>query len=192
VGDDLPLPGLIVAADGGYHLALAMGWSPDVVVGDLDSIEAEALDPKVVVERHSVDKDATDLELALELVTRESPERVVVIGGTGGRWDHELAVAGLLASARWAHVEELDWLSARGWAHVVRGRRMIHGDVGATISLVPIGGEAEGVTSTGLRWDLHDETLFTSSTRGVSNVFRLPVADIGVARGCLLAVLPEV
>lgn len=188
---DLPRPDLVVAADSGYDAAMALGLPVDILIGDMDSIRATDIPSDVIVERHPVDKEATDLELALELVARESPSRVVVLGGSGGRLDHELAAAALICSSRWIEIEEIDWRSDRGWAHVVRRRRLLHGDVGTTVSLLPVGGDAYGVTTTGLKWNLKNETLTTGTTRGVSNLMVSPVTDIRIAGGTLLVVFPD-
>lgn len=186
---DLPRGDFVVAADGGYDTALEFGYAVDALVGDFDSISEVDIPEHVVVERHPVDKDATDLELAMTLVARETPSRVVVVGASGGRLDHELAVAGLLCSENWANIEEIDWISNRGYAHVVRGGRMIHGDVGALVTLVPMHGDAVGVSTKGLRWALQGETLPAGTTRGVSNVMEAPVASIQIESGCLLVVV---
>lgn len=190
LAEELPDADLIVAADSGYDLAVAQGFAVDVLIGDLDSIETELIPGHVIVERHPADKDATDLELALARVVAEQPERIVVVGGAGGRVDHELAVAALLTSDRWSDVAEIDWVTERGWAHVVRSHRAIHGDVGATISLIPMGGPARGVTTRGTRWNLDGATLPHGTTHGVSNEFAAPVIDVTITDGCLLAVVP--
>ncbi len=187
---ELPDAGLVVAADSGYDLAVAQGFVVDVLVGDLDSIRTEVIPGHVIVERHPTDKDATDLELALSRVIEERPERIVVVGGAGGRVDHELATAALLSSERWVDIDEIDWVTDRGWSYVVRGRREIHSDVGATISLIPMGGTAYGVDTRGLRWNLVAATLPHGTTHGISNEFVSPVASISVVQGCLLAVVP--
>ena len=140
----LPIADLVIAADSGYDAAVSAGYAVDVLVGDMDSIATEAVPGHVIVERHDVDKDATDLELALAKVIAEKPQRMVIVGGGGGRVDHELATAALICSADWDQVEEIDWVTHRGWAHVVRGRRVLHGDVGRIISLIPMGGAAVG------------------------------------------------
>ncbi|HEU4895870.1 MAG TPA: thiamine diphosphokinase [Acidimicrobiia bacterium] len=188
---ELPEADLIIAADSGYDQAVAAGFPVDVLVGDMDSIATDVIPAHVIVERHSPDKDATDLELALEKVMAERPSRVVVVGGAGGRFDHELATAGLICSARWGLVEEIDWVTGRAWSHVIWSRRIVHGDVGALISLVPMGGPAVGVSTKGLRWDLTDATLQPGTTWGVSNEFSGPVADIRLTDGCILAVVPR-
>ncbi|HEX6219771.1 MAG TPA: thiamine diphosphokinase [Acidimicrobiia bacterium] len=190
LGDEVPDADLVVAADSGYDFAVASGFRVDVLVGDLDSIESEVIPSHVIVERHPTDKDATDLELAMSHVIADEPERIVIVGGAGGRVDHELAAASLLCADRWAGIE-IDWVTDRGWAHVIRGRRIIHGDIGAVMSLIPMGGPAIGVYTKGLRWQLEDATLHHGTTRGVSNEFIGPVADIRVTSGCLLAVLPS-
>jgi thiamine pyrophosphokinase len=187
--EELPTPDLVVAADSGYDLALHLGYRVDVLVGDMDSIAAVDIPDQVLVERHPTDKDQTDLDLAMEFALGKHPRRVVVIGGTGGRFDHEMATSGLLCSDRWAVIDEIDWVSSRGRAHVVRGRRIVHGDVGTTLSLIPFGGTAR-VTTKGLEWDLSGDDLAPGSTWGVSNVLRAPVADIRVESGCVLVVLP--
>ena len=187
---ELPEAELIVAADSGYDIAVQAGFSVDVLVGDMDSIETEMLPGHVIVERHSPHKDATDLELAFDRVIEDSPDRIVVVGGAGGRVDHELAIAALLCSAKWDAVDEIDWVTDRGWSHVIRRRRVIHGDVGGLVSLLPIGGPVTGVTTKGLKWNLTDATMYPGTTWGVSNEFTSPVADIRLRSGCLLAVVP--
>ena len=185
---DLPQADLVVAADSGYDTAIANGHRVDVLVGDLDSISETDLPDHVIIERHPADKDATDLELALSLVIRESPTRIVVAGGSGGRLDHELAVAALLCSPRWDVVDEIDWVSGRGVAHVITGHRMVHGDVGDLLTLIPMHGDAAGIVVKGVRWPLDGETLSAGSTKGVSNIMVSPVVDIRVSSGRLLAV----
>ena len=187
---ELPQTDLVVAADSGYETAVALGFRVDVLVGDLDSITTDPLPDHVIVERHPRDKDKTDLDLALELALREEPGRVVVASGTGGRHDHELATAELICSDRWRSVDEVDWISERSRSHVVRRRRLLHGDVGAEVTLLAVGGYADGITTQGLRWELTGGTLEPGSTRGVSNVLRAPVIDIAVSDGCLLVIFP--
>jgi len=188
--DDLPQPDLTIAADSGYDAAVKVQHPVDVLVGDMDSISVSEVPEHVIVERHPEDKDASDLELALELAVRENPARIVIVGGSGGRVDHELSATLTICSDRWAGVDEIDWITPRGRAHVIRRRRILHGDVGALLSLIAVGGDATEVNTTGLRWNLDAETIFAGSSRGLSNIMEAPVTDIRVGGGCLLAVFP--
>jgi thiamine pyrophosphokinase len=184
----------VVAADSGIEHALAAGVHVDLLIGDLDSatprtvLDAIAAGSEVV--RHPEDKDATDLELALDAVADRGFDSVLVVGIHGGRSDHLLANALLLASPRYAglrvhaHLGNADVI-------VVRDEAVLPGPAGRLCSLLPLGGAAAGVTPTGLRYPLRDETLDPGSTRGVSNVVDTTPAGVALRAGVLLAVLPD-
>jgi thiamine pyrophosphokinase len=187
-------PGPVIAADGGFERALALGLEVDVVVGDLDSISAATaatLDRAGVrIERHPEAKDATDLELALGAAAALGPGRVIVLLPESGRLDH--LVAGVLALAAEKHSElEIDAYLGESCVHVVRGGRQLEGAVGELVSLVPVNGPAEGVVTEGLVYPLRGETLVPGTTRGVSNVFADGVARIELQRGVVLAIRPS-
>jgi thiamine pyrophosphokinase len=176
---------MVIAADGGAEL----GFPVDLVVGDMDSISAETLATIDDVERHPVDKDATDLELALAAALRLSPERILVAGGAGGRLDHLLGGLLLLASDAYSAVQ-VDAQFGSAVVHVVRDERTIVGEPGDLISLFAVHGPAVGVVTEGLVYPLRGETLESGSSRGLSNVFAVHVVQIAVEEGVLLAVRP--
>jgi len=205
-GGGLPSPGsvallppgaLVVAADSGVDTALALGLGIDVVVGDLDSVTAEGLAAAEAagarIVRHPVAKDDTDLALALgEAVTLlGGTGEVVVLGGHGGRLDHLLAGILALADDAWAGLRLRAHLGP-ATVHVVHGpgERDLGGAVGDLLTLIPAGGVAEGVRTSGLRYPLRDEALAPASTRGVSNVIESLPATVALRAGVLLAVLP--
>ena len=107
------------------------------------------------------------------------PQRILVLAGDGGRLDHQLSTLLLLASERYAGVQ-VDALVGEAWVHVVRGARTLEGTPGELVSLLPIGGPAEGVTTEGLVYPLRGETLEAGTSRGVSNVFEADTAHISV------------
>jgi thiamine pyrophosphokinase len=190
----VPRPATVVAADGGLERALALGLDVDVVIGDLDSASeaavaaAERAGTRVV--RHPVAKDATDLELALDEAVALGARRVLVVASAGGRLDHLLASLLQLGSDRLAGLE-LDALVGEALVHVVRGERRLSGTPGEVVTLVPLGGPAAGITTTGLEYPLAAETLAPGSTRGVSNVFAGTDAHVRVTEGVLLAIRPD-
>jgi thiamine pyrophosphokinase len=167
-----------------------LGGPIDLVVGDLDSISAETLAGIERVERHAVEKDATDLELALAAALRLEPDRILVLGGEGGRLDHLLGGLLLLAADAYAGLD-IDAQIGAAAVHVVRGERTLFGEPGELISLFAVNGPASGVVTDGLVYPLRGETLHPGSTRGVSNVFAAPEARIGVEGGVLLVVRPS-
>lgn len=184
----------VVAADGGLEHALALGLAVDVAVGDFDSAPAAAVAAAEAagtrVERHPAGKDATDLELALDVAAGRSPRRIVVLGSGGGRLDHLVAGLLLLGSPRYAGVE-LDAQLGRARASVIRGERLLEGEPGSLVTLLALHGPAEGVRTEGLLYPLRGETLEPGSSRGVSNVFESPQARVSVERGVVLAIRPE-
>ncbi|HEX5587839.1 MAG TPA: thiamine diphosphokinase [Acidimicrobiia bacterium] len=191
---DLTDPALVVAADAGLHHAQQLGYRVDVVVGDLDSADPAAVAAAEVagatIERHPAAKDASDLELALAAALERGSTDIVVLGGHGGRLDHFLANTLLLASPAFAAVR----VEARfdgATVFVVRDHLELHGSPGDVLTLLPLGGPAVGVVTSGLRYPLRSETLLPGSTRGLSNELVEPTATIAVADGVLLAVLPR-
>lgn len=188
---NLPVPNRIIAADSGYRIAAALGYRVDVVIGDFDSLSPETnFSATTELVRYPAAKDATDLELAFEFALADRPDRIVLVGGEGGRFDHELATTMLLASDRWKAVPELEWVRTDAHCYVVRSPARIQGDQGELISLIALGGDASGVFTTGLLWELSGETIYATSTRGVSNIFDQSEALIRVEAGVLLAVVP--
>jgi thiamine pyrophosphokinase len=190
----LPPGAAVIAADSGAEHALALGLRVDIVVGDLDSISDETLaaveQMGTRIERHPAAKDASDLELALVAALALEPERILVLGGAGGRLDHLLGELLLLAADVYAGVEVDAQLGAAA-AHVVRGERVLVGEPGELISLFAVHGPATGVVTSGLVYPLRAETLEPGSSRGLSNVFAASEVCLSVERGVLLAVRPN-
>ena len=183
----------VIAADGGLDHARALGLDVSVAVGDFDSASeaalaaAEAAGVRLV--RHPAEKDATDLELALDLAVSSGASRILVLAGDRGRLDHLLAGLLLLGSGKYAEVE-VDALVGVARVHVVRGRRTLPGEPGELVSLLAVHGEVSRVTTAGLAYELRGETLEPGSSRGISNVLNASEATVSVERGTLLAVFP--
>ncbi len=193
--DHLPEEAIVIGVDSGVAHAIGLGLHVDVAVGDFDSLPADILASVVEtgarVERHPVAKDATDLELGLLAALRSGAARVVVVGGHGGRLDHLLANTLLLASPRFAGLV-VEALMGPAWVAVARpgGVTAVAGHPGDTVSLLPVGGAAKGVVTTGLAYPLTDEELPAGTTRGISNELTCSRATVGLRCGTLLVVRP--
>lgn len=187
----LPEAAMVIAADSGIEQAGLLGLSVDLLVGDLDSVSESALGAAIEagtrIERHPVDKDATDLELALSAAQREGATLVVVVGGAGGRIDHLLANAMLLASPAWADLD-IEWLIGDARIVAVRQEAWFAGRRGDLLTLLAVGGPASGISTEGLEFPLVNEVLLASSTRGVSNVLVTDQAVVRLDSGVLLAI----
>jgi thiamine pyrophosphokinase len=182
---------LVICADGGAQHALTLGLAPDVVVGDLDSLDgdlrARLEDEGCQVLVHPPRKDETDLELALRYAIDHGVDEILILGALGGRIDQALANILLLA------LPELEGIKTHIVAgdqemFLIRGQAFIEGQVGDTVSLLPIAGDVTGITAEGLEYPLQHGTLKFGPTLGISNVLTAPVAWVQVEQGLLLCV----
>jgi thiamine pyrophosphokinase len=189
----VPAGAPVVAADSGLDSALELGLDVSFAIGDFDSASPGAIAAAeasgVRIERHPPEKDATDLELALDVAVAMGPRRVLVVATRGGRLDHDLANQLLLASDRYASAE-VDALVGDALVHVVREERTVDGEPGEFLTLLAVNGPAVGVTTEGLAYPLRRETLEPGSSRGVSNVFERSRARVTLEGGVLLAIRP--
>jgi thiamine pyrophosphokinase len=185
---------IVVAADGGARLADPLALRIDQWVGDGDSLGRDELDELraagVPIELVAADKDESDTELAvLAAVTRGATD-VTILGGLGGpRLDHALANVALLGhpalQGKTARI-----LADRSRVTLLTGPATLElkGRIGDVVSLLPLGGDADGVTTDGLRFPLHDEQLKAGPARGLSNLRLTQVSRVRVVRGRLLVV----
>lgn len=184
---------LRVAADGGARHFMAAGLTPHFLVGDLDSlpaVDADALQKSgVVVLRHPARKDATDLELALDVALAQGADEVVVLAALGARWDQTLANMLLLALERYGRVPMRVVEGAQTLRVLRPGRpHQLAGTRGDTLSLIPISGAAAGITTSGLDYPMQHGTLPFGATLGVSNVLTSATASVTFESGLLLAI----
>jgi thiamine pyrophosphokinase len=185
---------VVIAADGGARHAARLGFRLDRWVGDGDSLAAEDLD-RLRAEGIPIDlvpaaKDETDTELALRAAVAAGAGRVTILGATGGpRLDHALANVALLAhpvlAARPAML-----LDGQTRVRLLRGPATLEldGRRGDLVSLIPFGGDAEGVRTDGLQFPLRDESLPAGPARGLSNVRVSEHASVRLEGGAILVV----
>jgi len=182
---------ILIGADGGTRHIFALGLSPRLIVGDLDSLtdsdKAKAIAENVQIVKYPRDKNETDLELAIQHAREFAPETILVVAALGNRLDQTLANLALLSEPSLAAlnlrandgIEEAFFCQEQA---EVRGRR------GDLVSLIPWGDAVEGVRTNGLKWPLSDETLYPHKTRGVSNELLDETASIAIRSGLLLIV----
>lgn len=190
--EQLAAADLIVAADGGALHCRALGIRPDVVIGDLDSLDAAARTDietqGVQVLSHQVEKDQTDLELALLYAKEGGAQEILVLAGLGRRWDHSFANLLLAAHPQFSS-QRIFFLHGQQSLFIIHRQAHLAAKVGERVSLLPLGGDALGVNTRGLKYPLNRETLVFGSSRGVSNVVDEEGAEVELATGCLLCVI---
>jgi thiamine pyrophosphokinase len=182
-----------IAADGGTRHLLALGETPDIIVGDMDSLSAE-IEARVATAgshliRYPPAKDETDLELALIHAADTFADDILVFGVFGGRLDQALANILLLAHPRLSGRNV--YLLApyqRAWLLSGDAQTEIRGEPGDMVSLLAVAGDATVAATTGLQWPLREEMLLFGLTRGLSNVMTADRATVTLRSGRLLCV----
>ena len=176
--------GVVICADGGANTALKFGLLPDAIVGDLDSIHAEALVKfRKVPTYEDRDDESTDLEKAIAWALKQKYDHIVVVGASGRRIDHSVGNLGVLPKfypdAVIQFIDDLGELVYIGREITFDAKR---GDV---LSLIPLT-RCEGVTTQGLKYALDGEALELSVREGTSNAVVNTPVTIKVKNGHLL------
>ena len=184
----------IICADGGTLHALAMGLTPHLIVGDLDSlpapVAAEMEAKGVEIQRHPVNKDQTDLELALQLAVQRGAKEILLLTALGGRLDQTLANILLLTRPEWRGVR-LRLAEGNQSAWLLRGpdSLTLHGEPGDTLSVVALSQHLRELTLQGVKWPLNKADVSLGSTLTISNAFVEVEAKIQLAQGIALAIV---
>ena len=177
---------LVLAADAGYLACRQAGITPDLLLGDFDSMDQPAdFDP---VCRVPVEKDDTDTMLAVKTGLEQGCGEFYIYGGTGGRrLDHTLANFQALLYLRrhgaqgYLYDDDFCWTAIED--ETLTLERQVDWGI---VSLFPQDGAAEGVTLTGLQYPLMDARLTPDVGLAVSNHFLAEQAVITVRKGALL------
>ncbi len=181
----------LLGVDGGSLLIDELGFAPNLIIGDLDSITQPELNrfqaANVPIISYPKDKDETDMELAICHALGLKPNSIVIVAALGGRMDQTLANIALLADPALASVDvRLD--DGVEEIFLCRSSCEIHGKAGDTVSLLPWQGEARGIITQNLQWKLNGETLFPHKTRGISNVMTDEICAVSIQSGLLLVI----
>jgi len=181
----------VICADGGARHLYSCSLIPDVIIGDMDSLDSneekyfEERGSRII--RHPREKEETDTQLALEYALEMNPEEVCIFGALGGRIDHTLAnisllVLGAQSGIRTKLVDE--WCEV----FVVTASCVIEGQTGQTVSILPLSSTVTGITLEGFEYPLKDGTMKIGRPYGVCNRLVEDRGVISVASGYLLAV----
>ncbi|MBO8165881.1 MAG: thiamine diphosphokinase [Kosmotoga sp.] len=166
------LSSYVVAVDSGAEYLRELNIIPDLLIGDLDSIDPETLNwclsKKVKVIKFSHDKDETDTELALKELASMGFESVLLLTAMGEREDHFLAT--LLLLLQFSRTFELKILSERLEIGLVYGYRTLPAVPSETWSIFPLGESIPRVTLKGFKYELNAKKMPFEKPFGVSNI----------------------
>jgi thiamine pyrophosphokinase len=180
----------VIAADGGYDLALKAQIKPDLLLGDFDSVVNNDTQNITVLE-FSKDKDYTDTQLAISEGLIRGYKNFVIVGGIGGRLDHTIANISLL---KLLNNNDADGFMIDNETKVLflkNCHRIIKKDECKFLSLFSYSPVSEGVSIEGVKFPLINAQISNSFPIGISNEITEQQAKISVQKGELLIILQK-
>jgi thiamine pyrophosphokinase len=174
-----------ICTDGGANTAVHFGCIPHLIIGDFDSVRRETLRVFSKVEIKKLkDQNSTDLEKALTAAIRKKCTEIVVLGATGGRLDH--AIGNLSALAKFSRQTTIKFIDDTGEFIPVGHKLEIALPVGTSISLLPLS-RCSAIVTTGLKWNLNNESLQLGVRESTSNIVVSSHVNIKIRSGDLIA-----
>ena len=181
----------LIAVDGGLKHLEKLKLNPDLLIGDLDSVDPRYLQnlekSSAEVLRFDPQKDDTDLALALREAIKRGYRHIVIAFGLGGRVDHLLASLGLLEVAK-AESIVLSFDDGTTRVFLFDDEIKLDTELQDLISLIPWRGDALVHETQNLAYALRDEWLPFGTTRGVSNVALAEEIRVSLSKGELLII----
>lgn len=174
---------LFIAADGGAFIAESLRVMPDVIIGDLDSYSETGSEQASVI--HDPDQETNDLEKALTYAYKQEGKDIIVFGATGERLDHTLKNLSVLKQFDY-QFESLLYKDMYSTVFLLPEHFETELPLNTTVSLFPLSGKVEGITTTGLKYALSNGTLENGIQDGSSNLTVEKKIEIDHKKGDLL------
>ena len=177
---------ITIACDGGFLSAKDSGITPDIFVGDFDSVPEDLVDCPEIIRLYPV-KDMTDTQEAIDVAVTRGAKKIAILGALGGRIDHTLANIHLLkyAKEKGADVKIAD---TDTYISLVTDEAQIPKKDGFCLSLIPLT-DCTGVCIKGVYYPLDNAYMPIGNPYGISNEFTEDKAQISLKSGELLVVL---
>jgi len=182
----------LIGADRGAQFLIENGFTPNIAIGDFDSVTKEQYDiiqlkSKEILSFDAIDKDYTDTELSfLHAIERGSTE-IILLGGLGTRFDHSIGNIQLLSLALHKGIKAC-LIDAHNQIRLIHDSLNVQRDQYHYISLLPYSEVVTGITLEGFKYPLHNATIKKGESIGVSNELIDDDATIHILSGQLLVI----
>lgn len=177
---------LLIAADGGAYHAQKLGLSPEIIIGDLDSYKVTGNETASVI--HDKDQETNDLEKALSCALERSANDVIVFGATGKRLDHTLKNLSVLLQFD-RKFDSIVLMDDYAVMKIIQSPFKGMFEPGTVLSLFPLSGKVEGITTKGMKYPLKNEDLENGIRDGSSNEAIEKTVEIEFKKGDLLLLM---
>lgn len=152
----------IFCADGAYNYLVKNNLFPDVVLGDLDSIDSIDSDITLI---ELPDQNFTDFEKSLLEIKKKYSE-IHVYGASGKEQDHFLG--NLSVATKYKNDLNITFFDDVQSYFIAPYNCIIQTSLGKIISLIPMS-EVKEVTSAGLKYELEKVNLIFNSCISIRN-----------------------
>jgi thiamine pyrophosphokinase len=190
----LPKFDLVICCDGGIRHLKDLNLSPDIIVGDFDSVDSSLLqtyiDQGIPTLRFPKDKDKTDTQIAVETALQKGADSIVLLGALGSRWDHSYANVMLLVKLAQMGIDGMI-LHSHNRILVSNKVFRLTGNLGQFVSLLPLGENVKIQSTRGLHYPVTDQEMPLEQPYGISNYFTEEEAEVRIASGWLMAVIAD-
>ena len=174
---------LVIAADSGYDNAVSLGVTPQILVGDMDSIRGRDFPKELEIYQVPAEKNQTDTQLAVDLALSKGVREIVIVGGLSGRLDHTMSNLGVLEKLHELHVHAVICDGANRVRLLRNASTLIPRGGYTYLSLLAADRVVRGVEVQGVKYPLKRAKLTNKNQYAVSNELTGNCALIAVRRG---------
>lgn len=182
----------LIGADHGAQFLLEQGFTPNISIGDFDSVSSEQLSniklkSDKLLSFDAIDKDYTDTELSFLHALEQGGSEIILLGALGTRMDHSIANIQLLSLAHRQGVKA-SIIDEHNRIELMSDQLHVKRDHYHYISLLPYSDTVTGITLDGFKYPLHDATISKGQAIGVSNELIDETGTITISSGLLLVI----
>lgn len=185
----------IIAVDGGANIMRRLELLPDLIIGDLDSLtdinKKFFIEKDINILKYPVEKDQTDSEIAVDYCSEHKFDKLYITGALGGRIDQQLANLNLLEYIYELNLEA-EIISNNINISLINKYKKFTAKKGYRLSLIPQSQNIHNLTIKGCKYNLKDQDINRSQSRGISNLIEEDWAEIKFESGLLIYILEKI
>lgn len=184
----------VICADGGLEKVEYLKLNPNIIIGDLDSVDKlvlkKYLDMNIELIKYPAEKNFTDMELAIEHAVEKGFIDIVLIGASGSRLDHTMA--NIMLIERYYKIGiNIKIIDNNNYVQIVTKDMEIINKKNCYVSIVPITNSIEGITLIGFKYPLNDVNVKRGSTLCISNQITNEIGRIILQSGTALVFISK-
>lgn len=181
----------VICADGGAKYFYDLDKNPDIIVGDLDSIDDKTLsimkEKNIEFHRFPKKKDKTDTELAMDYAVEMGGREITLLGAIGTRLDHTLGNIMLLRKLLKKGIKARI-INSQNEIYIMKDSLSLKGTENDYISLIPLTEVVKGVTLRGFEYETTNKDFVMDSSLGISNKIVKGKGEIEIKEGVCLVI----